>query len=89
VTPGGWRIGYQRLRPWPQRPVAGMFGGCARGRVAAAAYPVGEVKRRSIVGLRAKENAATGAAFFVSYPLLSEYQVQPEIRPNIFEGIRM
>jgi hypothetical protein len=34
------------------------------------------------------EKAALGAAFFTSYPLLSEYQVQPKNTPNIFAGIR-
>jgi hypothetical protein len=32
--------------------------------------------------------AALSAAFFVSYPLLSEYQVWTENWPKLFDGIR-
>jgi hypothetical protein len=36
-----------------------------------------------------EKGPAVGLSLFVSYPLLSGYQVQHENPPNIFEGIRM
>ena len=65
-------------------PLPGCLAGAARGGVAAVVYPVGEDETAFYGGLQAKEKAATGAAFFIYYPLLSEYQVQPINRPNIF-----
>jgi hypothetical protein len=34
------------------------------------------------------EKPRSSAAFFVSYPLLSEYQIQPERPPKYFKGIK-
>jgi hypothetical protein len=60
--------------------------GVPQGEVAAAATPVEEVKRHSMV-VSGQRKRPRQARPFISYPLLSEYQVQPKNRPNIFEGI--